>query len=93
MELTFPTGQTHDFTVVDTLGRELWRWSAGRMFTQAIRTKLLGRGETLELEETMKTEKPLPPGRYTVRAELTSSNFPIKREAGFAITSTTVAVR
>ena len=93
VELIFPTGQTHDFVVVDSIGREMWRWSEGRMFTQALRNKLLGRGESMELAETMKRPKPLPPGRYTARALLTSLNFPITREAEFTVTSTTVAVR
>jgi hypothetical protein len=93
VELTFPTGQTHDFIVIDSVGREMWRWSEGRMFTQALRNKLLGRGESLELGETLKRDKPLPPGRYTARALLTSRNHPITREAEFAVTSTTVAVR
>jgi hypothetical protein len=93
VELTFPTGQTHDFVVVDSLGRETWRWSQGRMFTQALRNKLLDRGEALELSETMKRDKPLSAGRYTARAQLTSRNYPITREAGFTVASTTVAVR
>lgn len=93
VELSFPTGQTHDFVVIDSLGREVWRWSQGRMFTQALRNKLLGRGESLELSEALKRDKPLSPGRYTARALLTSRNFPITREAEFTVTSTTVAVR
>jgi Intracellular proteinase inhibitor len=93
VELDFPTGQTHDFVVIDSVGREMWRWSEGRMFTQALRNKLLGRGESLEIAETMKRAKPLPAGRYTARALLTSRNYPITREAEFIVTSTTVAVR
>lgn len=41
VELTFPSGQTHDFTVLDESGREVWRWSADRMFTQALQTRVL----------------------------------------------------
>lgn len=93
VELNFPTGQTHDFVVIDSAGREMWRWSEGRMFTQALRNKLLGKGEALEITETMKRDKPLPAGRYTARALLTSRNHPITREAEFTVTSTTVAVR
>src|SRR5688572_7920624 len=26
VELTFPSGQTYDFVVIDSLGREMWRW-------------------------------------------------------------------
>jgi hypothetical protein len=41
LELLFPTGQTHDLVVVDSLGREVWRWSEGRMFTQALQNRVL----------------------------------------------------
>jgi hypothetical protein len=93
VELSFPTGQTHDFVIIDSVGREMWRWSDGRMFTQALRNKLLGKGEALQLAEAMKRDKPLPAGRYVARARLTSSNYPITREAEFTVTSTTVAAR
>src|SRR3982750_2862356 len=31
VELAFPNGQTHEFVVVDSTGRERWRWSAARL--------------------------------------------------------------
>lgn len=92
VELTFPTGQTHDFVVLDSTGRALWRWAEGRMFTQTLRNKLLGRGESFELEAEMK-RAPLPPGRYTARAVLTSQNYPLVREAAFVVSGTVVASR
>jgi hypothetical protein len=92
VELIFPTGQTHDFVVLDSLGNEMWRWGRGRMFTQSLRNKQLGGGETLDLEETMKSN-PLPPGRYVARAILTSENYPIVQETAFTIPGTTLASR
>jgi hypothetical protein len=92
VELTFPTGQTHDFVVLDTAGREVWRWGNGRMFTQALRNKLLGAGGTMELEEDIASVS-LKPGRYTVRAMLTSENYPIVQEAEFRVQTPTVASR
>src|SRR5688572_32398046 len=47
LELLFPTGQTHEFVVVDSLGREVWRWSEGRMFTQALQNRILESSATL----------------------------------------------
>src|SRR5919106_1607965 len=47
VELTFPSGQTYDFVILDSLGREVWRWGNGRMFTQSLRNKLLGGGQSL----------------------------------------------
>lgn len=92
VELIFPSGQTYDFIILDSLGREMWRWGNGRMFTQALRNKLLGGGEALDLEETWKSA-PLAPGRYTARAMLTSENYPLVQETEFTILATTVASR
>ena len=91
VELTFPSGQTHDFVVVDSSGREVWRWARGRMFTQTLRNKLLGGGETLEVEERVRDT--LPPGRYTARAVLKSTNYPMEQQAEFTINATSLALR
>jgi len=91
VELTFPSGQTYDFAILDSLGREMWRWGNGRMFTQALRNRLLSGGEALDLEETIVSN--LPPGRYTARGSLTSANFPIVEETEFTVNGTVVASR
>ena len=82
VELRFPRGQTHDLAILDASGREVWRWSAGRMFTQAVQTKLLGTGET-----TSYAEQWTPPesGTYTVVATLTSDNYPVELRQGFTV--------
>lgn len=92
VEITFPSGQTYDFVVIDSVGREMWRWGSDRMFTQALRNKLLGAGESLDFQETMKSPL-LPPGRYVARATLTSANFPLVEQTEFTIVPTTVASR
>ena len=92
VEITFPSGQTYDFVVIDSVGREMWRWGSDRMFTQALRNKLLGAGESLDFEETLKAPA-LPPGRYTARATLTSANYPLVEQTEFTVTPTTIASR
>jgi len=92
VELTFPSGQSYDFVILDTLGREMWRWSTGRMFTQALRNRLLDRGETIILEETWKSSN-LAAGHYIARAQLTSTNYPLVQQTEFDISATTVASR
>ena len=93
VEITFPSGQTYDFVILDTTGREMWRWGNGRMFTQALRNKLLGGGEAMDLEETL-TSPTLPPGRYIARAVLKSENYPLAEETEFTVSATTtVAAR
>src|SRR6187551_1554003 len=47
VELTFPDGQTHDFAVLDSIGREVYRWGARRMFTQSVQNRTIDSGETL----------------------------------------------
>jgi len=84
VELAFPNGQTHEFVVVDSAGRERWRWSASRLFTQALQNKLLGSGETMRVNEQWTTQ-PLPRGKYTVIATLNSTNFPVQERADFVI--------
>src|SRR5688500_16048371 len=41
LEIDFASGRTHDLVVLDSLGREVWRWSEGRLFTQAMVSKVL----------------------------------------------------
>ena len=51
VELTFPDGQTHDFVVLDSVGREVYRWGAGRMFTQSVQNRTIDGGETMHITE------------------------------------------
>src|SRR5262245_20351498 len=41
VELSFPCGKSYDIVVYDSLGREVWHWSDGRMFTQGVQNKQL----------------------------------------------------
>lgn len=80
-KVVFPSGQKYDFVVIDSAsGKEAWRWSAGRGFTQAIVEQTLPAGGTLSF-----VEKWTPPsrGRYLARAVLTSTSH--KAEAYAAV--------
>ena len=83
VELHFPNGQNYEFVVLDSLGREMWRWSTGRLFTQALQNRLLSGGEAIRIAEAW--EQPRPHGRYTAIATLRSSNFPIVEKADFEL--------
>lgn len=83
IELTFPNGQTHEVVVVDSLGREIWRWSTSRLFTQAVQNKLLGSGESIRVAE--KWDRPTRHGKYTAIATLNSTNFPVQERADFVL--------
>jgi hypothetical protein len=83
VELTFPNGQTHEFVVVDSLGHEVWRWGATRLFTQSVTNKLLGGGETMRVSE--RWERPALHGKYTAIGTITSTNFPVEERADFVL--------
>ncbi len=83
VELTFPSGQTHEFVVVDSTGKEVWRWSNGRLFTQAIQNKLLTSKESAKYEETWDPSQAT--GKFTAIARLVSSNYPIEERVEFTL--------
>jgi hypothetical protein len=83
VELTFPDGQTHDFTVIDSSGREVYRWATGRMFTQSVQNRTIDRGETLHIAE--RAIASLPQGSYVAVATLRSSNFPVQERVAFEL--------
>jgi hypothetical protein len=83
LELRFPDGQTHDFVVKDFAGKEIWRWSQGRMFTSAMRSETLkGKGETA-FEESWDSKG--QHGSFTAVAVLRSNNFPIETTIQFML--------
>jgi Intracellular proteinase inhibitor len=90
VELRFPSGQTHDLVVLDTQGREVWRWSQGRMFTQSMQNKILGASDTLTFTETWHPEHA---GSYTAVALLLSQNFPTEQRAEFSLPGKAVSLR
>ena len=83
LELLFPTGQTHEVVVVDSLGREVWRWSEGRMFTQALQNKLVESSATLAWQAAWRSE--VPAGRYVAIASLLSENKPLEERVTFEV--------
>lgn len=83
LELRFPSGQTHEFVVADSTGREVWRWSEGRMFTQALQNRILESSGSLSWEARWKA--PLAPGRYVAIASLLSENRPLEERVEFSV--------
>jgi hypothetical protein len=80
VEVNFSSGQAYDFVVVDSVGREVWRWSADRIFTQSVRNKLLAKGDAITASEKW---SPAKPGKFTAIAQLTSSNYPVQEQVAF----------
>ena len=82
IEMTFPTSQTHDFYILDASGREVWRWSEGRMFTQGVQKKLVDGGATLSFAN--RWVGPLATGTYTAVGLLRSSSHPTEQRVEFS---------
>lgn len=83
LELLFPSGQTHDIVVMDSVGREVWRWSEGRMFTQALQNKVLESSASLSWNAAWRAE--VPPGRYVAIASLLSENKTVEERVEFEV--------
>jgi hypothetical protein len=83
VELTFPNGLTHDVVVLDSAGRERWRWSDGRLFTQALQNRLLDAKEEVTFQESW--QPALEPGTYVAVATLRSSSHPVEERATFTV--------
>lgn len=78
VELDFPNGRAYDFVVLDSVGRTMWHWSDGRMFTQGVQNKQLGTGDAMHVSESWHHAR-VAPGTYTAIAVLNSTNYPVRR--------------
>jgi len=82
VELTFRDGCRADFAVRRGDGEEVWRWSEGRMFTQAVGHARLEPGEEAVFEE----EWPDPEsGDYTAEATLRATEHDVREETPFSV--------
>jgi hypothetical protein len=72
VELSFRSGKRADVAVTDAeSGETVWRWSEGRMFTQAISTVELSPGETFDRSFTWNDP---PAGEYEAEGTLAANN-------------------
>jgi hypothetical protein len=77
--LNFSSGQQYDFEV-RRAGQSVWRWSSGRLFTQALTELTIGPGErqvfTVTWNQQDNEGRPVAPGAYTAAATLTTMGRP-----------------
>jgi hypothetical protein len=83
LELRFNDGMTHDFVVTDESGKEVWRWSAGRMYTQAMQAQLVKGKEVTTYSEYWDAKN--VHGKFTATATLKSNNHPIEERVDFEL--------
>ncbi|MGQ4665581.1 BsuPI-related putative proteinase inhibitor [Metabacillus halosaccharovorans] len=81
-KLEFHSSQKYEIIVTNDKGEEIFTYSRGKMFSQALETALLKSGENMEWEETWKHD-PLPPGQYKAKVSILShksDNLSLERE-------------
>jgi hypothetical protein len=85
VEVTYQSGCHADFAVRDRGSdeeREVWRWSNGRMFTQALETEALAPGESVRY--VARWEDPTP-GEYDAVANLEATDADIEERTAFTV--------
>lgn len=81
MSLEFRSGLGADIAVLRG-GAEVWRWSDGRLFTQALWSETLAPGESVIHEATW----PDPdPGTYEAVGRLAAENADVEASAAFTV--------
>lgn len=81
--LEFSSGQSFDFVVLQG-GREVWRWSADQMFTQALRSEMLAPGATRTFAATWNPPTDLR-GELTATGVLTATNRRVEQRSLFRL--------
>lgn len=85
VEFTFNTGQRFELVVYDEKGEQKYRYSRGKMFTQAFQTFVLKTGEVYEFTDVWKTEN-LETGTYKATVTFlgkSESAKPLKSSTSF----------
>jgi hypothetical protein len=75
VRFAFPTSQRFDFIVRDSSGKELMRWSDGRLFLMVMGEEIFlkeSRSYSADLVLRTRDGRPLPAGFYTVTGYLTT---------------------
>ena len=81
--LEFSSSQSFDFAVVRD-GREVWRWSADQMFTQALRNESIAPGATRTYTASWNPPAGMR-GEFTASGMLTATNHPVGQRAIFQL--------
>lgn len=83
LEFTFPSGQTYDVVVQDTLGAPVWKWSDGRVFTTAMQSRVLASNETMTFDADWNPASMT--GEFDAVVTLKSDNRPVEKRIRFSL--------
>lgn len=78
VEFTFNTGQRFELVVHDEKGEQKYRYSQGKMFTQAFQTIILKPGEVYEFTDVWKAEN-LETGEYKATVTFLGKSESVKK--------------
>ncbi|MEF8887133.1 MAG: BsuPI-related putative proteinase inhibitor [Haloarculaceae archaeon] len=81
VDLSFRSGKVADVAVYAD-GAEVWRWSEGRMFTQALDAETLAPGDSFRHGATWPDPQP---GEYVAEATLDATNVALSERASFEV--------
>ncbi|MCD7034942.1 BsuPI-related putative proteinase inhibitor [Metabacillus sp. GX 13764] len=85
-KLVFKSGKKYEITVRDSGGKEVYRYSKGKMFTQAIEESSIQPGETLSYQEAWNYLKEgFPTGNYKAVIEFLGTDPPLKADLKFSL--------
>lgn len=74
-KLEFPTSQKYEIIITDENEQEVYRYSAGKMFTQAIEYALIKPEESMQWEEIWEFKQgDIKPGKYNVNILIKAHN-------------------
>lgn len=74
IKLTFTTAQRQEFTAVDERGKEVWRWSSGKMFAQQVTEMKIEAGATYNFFGKIEAGV-LPAGKYKISGWTTADEL------------------
>lgn len=80
--LEFTSGQRFDFAIQQE-GREIWRWSTGRAFTQALGSESISPGATLTYSAAWEPEERT--GNFRAVGMITARERAVRQEATFSL--------
>lgn len=83
IDFTFPTSQRYDFVVRRPSGEEVWRWSDGMAFLQAISHATLAPGESWDMEAVW--EPGATSGTLEATGTLTARDHPVSQHTTFEL--------
>lgn len=83
LELSFATSQRYEFVVEEPSGEEVWRWSEGMAFLQALSEATLAPGESWDMEAVW--DPGSRSGEYVARGMVTARGEAIEQTATFEL--------